>query len=62
MKAAGFDVLTANDGVTGPAAALREKADLIVLDLMLAEMGGLDICRNLRVAVTCSSLPAPRVG
>jgi DNA-binding response OmpR family regulator len=35
LKAAGYDVLSANDGVTGLAAARREKPDLVVLDLML---------------------------
>lgn len=48
LKAAGYDVLTATDGVKGLAAARREKPDLIVLDLMLPEMDGLDVCRTIR--------------
>jgi two-component system, OmpR family, alkaline phosphatase synthesis response regulator PhoP len=48
LKAAGYAVSTAQDGVTGLAAARREKPDLIVLDLMLPEMDGLDVCRELR--------------
>lgn len=48
LKAAGYDVLTANDGVKGLAAARREKPDLIVLDLMLPEMDGLDVTRAIR--------------
>lgn len=48
LKAAGFSVLTAGDGVAGLTAARREKPDLIVLDLMLPEMDGLDVCRSLR--------------
>jgi two-component system alkaline phosphatase synthesis response regulator PhoP len=48
LKAAGYDVLTATDGVTGLAAARREKPDLVVLDLNLPEMDGLDVCRHLR--------------
>ena len=48
LKAAGYEVLTAADGVKGLAAARREKPDLIVLDLMLPEMDGLDVCRTLR--------------
>ncbi len=48
LKAAGFEVVTANNGLTGLAAARREKPDLIVLDLMMPGMDGLDVCRALR--------------
>ena len=48
LKAAGFDVLWANDGPSGLAAARRERPDLVVLDLMLPGMDGLDVCRELR--------------
>jgi DNA-binding response OmpR family regulator len=48
LKAAGFDVAWANDGVRGLADARRDKPDLIVLDLMLPGMDGLDVCRELR--------------
>ena len=48
LKAAGFDVVTAKDGALGLSAARREKPDLIVLDLMMPEMDGLDLCRNIR--------------
>jgi DNA-binding response OmpR family regulator len=48
LKASGYDVITAIDGLKGLAAARREKPDLIVLDLMLPEMDGLDVCRTLR--------------
>ncbi len=48
LKAASYDVLTVMTGPKGLAAARREKPDLIVLDLMLPEMDGLDVCRNIR--------------
>lgn len=48
LKAAGYGVSTAPDGARGLALARREKPDLIVLDLMLPEMDGLDVCRTLR--------------
>jgi two-component system alkaline phosphatase synthesis response regulator PhoP len=48
LTAAGFTVLTAADGPRGLAAARRERPDLIVLDLMLPGMDGLDVCRELR--------------
>lgn len=48
LEAAGFRVLVAHDGPTGLAAARREQPDLLVLDLMLPGMDGLDVCRALR--------------
>jgi DNA-binding response OmpR family regulator len=41
-------VLTAGEGLKGLALARRERPDLIVLDLMLPGMDGLDLCRELR--------------
>jgi two-component system alkaline phosphatase synthesis response regulator PhoP len=48
LQASGFDVVTAKDGAQGLSAARREKPDLVVLDLMLPEMDGLDVCRTIR--------------
>lgn len=48
LKAAGFDVVQALDGLSGLASARRESPDLIVLDLMLPGMDGYDVCRELR--------------
>jgi DNA-binding response OmpR family regulator len=48
LKAAGYDVLRAYDGPQGLAVARREHPDLVVLDLMLPGMDGLDVCRELR--------------
>ena len=45
---AGFEVTHAYDGPTGLAIAHRSTPDLIVLDLMMPEMDGLDVCRELR--------------
>jgi DNA-binding response OmpR family regulator len=44
----GHDVLTAGDGVRGLELAREGEPDLIVLDLMLPRISGLDICRILR--------------
>ena len=44
----GFNVITATDGIAGLQAARRELPDVIVLDLMLPKMDGLEVCRRLR--------------
>ncbi|HKS95674.1 MAG TPA: response regulator transcription factor [Terriglobia bacterium] len=44
----GYDVLTARDGVEGLARALNEAPDLVVLDVMMPRMSGLDVCKQLR--------------
>ena len=44
----GYEVLTANDGATGLEMAIEEQPSLIVLDLMLPRMDGMEVCRALR--------------
>ena len=48
LEQAGYNVLTAEDGRKGLDTALKEKPDLIVLDLMLPGMDGMDVCKTLR--------------
>lgn len=48
LKASGYDVVTAKDGAQGLSAARREKPDLVVMDLMMPEMDGLELCRAIR--------------
>ncbi|MBI9049414.1 MAG: response regulator transcription factor [Anaerolineaceae bacterium] len=45
---AGFNVLAAYDGDQGFNLAIQEEPDLVVLDLMLPGMDGLDVCRKIR--------------
>jgi DNA-binding response OmpR family regulator len=44
----GYDVISAGDGQTGLEIAQRHKVDLIVLDLMMPGIDGLEVCRRLR--------------
>ena len=46
---AGFHVAVAAEGRAGLERLMREPFDALVLDLMLPDMGGLDVCRQLRV-------------
>ena len=47
LKRAGFEVTSAADGPEAIAAALKDPPDLIVLDLMLPEINGLEVMRIL---------------
>jgi len=44
----GYDVLVAEDGSTGLKLASESSADLVILDVMLPRMSGLDVCRRVR--------------
>ena len=44
----GYEVAVANDGRTGLDKALSWKPDLMILDLMLPELSGIEVCRRLR--------------
>jgi DNA-binding response OmpR family regulator len=48
LDRAGLQVTRAADGVTALDVARRTRPDLVVLDLMLPGMSGLDVCRRLR--------------
>jgi DNA-binding response OmpR family regulator len=48
LTSAGFSVQEASDGATGLRTARTSKPDLILLDLMLPGMSGLDFCRAVR--------------
>jgi DNA-binding response OmpR family regulator len=44
----GYQVITAGDGVEGLRRALEESPDLVVLDVMMPRMSGLEVCKQLR--------------
>ncbi len=51
LGAQGFEILTASSGKEGIEKALQQQPDLILLDVMMPEMDGWEVCRRLR-AVT----------
>jgi len=44
----GYQVITGPDGVAGLERALSESPDLVILDVMMPRMSGLDVCRQLK--------------
>ena len=43
-----YEVISAEDGVTGLDRALADNPDLVVLDVMMPRMSGLDVCKQLK--------------
>jgi two-component system OmpR family response regulator len=48
LRKEGYDVVTAADGAEALEAARREKPALVILDVMLPKLSGLEVCRILR--------------
>ncbi|HET8841324.1 MAG TPA: response regulator, partial [Ktedonobacteraceae bacterium] len=48
LEQAGYRVITAADGASALEAVRQEKPDLVILDLMLPVIDGLEVCRQLR--------------
>ena len=44
----GYEVITAADGVAGLERALNDSPDLVILDVMMPRMSGLDVCKQLK--------------
>ena len=51
LRREGFGVAMAGDGEEGLRLALEQRPDLVVLDLMLPGLDGLEVCRRLRATL-----------
>ncbi|MFZ5836174.1 MAG: phosphate regulon transcriptional regulator PhoB [Pseudomonadota bacterium] len=57
MEAADFRTVTATDGMSAMALIEEETPDLVMLDWMLPELSGIEICRRMRARPETKSLP-----
>ncbi len=57
LKGGGFDVLEAHNGAEGLAMAKAELPSVVILDLMMPEMNGMEVCRALRRNPATSRIP-----
>ena len=57
LKREGFDVTTSTSGEDGLAKIERSAPNLVILDLMLPEIDGLDLCRKLKADPVTQGVP-----
>jgi two-component system, OmpR family, phosphate regulon response regulator PhoB len=57
LQREGYEVIVAHDGQEGLRKAQTQLPDLIILDLMLPLLGGLDVCREIRAGERTKSIP-----
>ncbi len=57
LTKAGFVVLTASDGMSGLTKSRQERPALIVLDLMMPQMSGLEVCKLLKADPLTQAIP-----
>ena len=61
LQQAGYGVTHAADGASGLAALDAAMPDLIILDLMLPDMDGLEVCRRVKAQAGASGGPGPAI-
>jgi CheY-like chemotaxis protein len=57
LRAAGFEVFMASDGNSAFAEAVRQRPDVIVMDLELPGKSGYEVARDLKARVDTRSIP-----
>jgi DNA-binding response OmpR family regulator len=57
LESKGYAVVAAYGGVEGLEKARTEKPDLIVLDVMMPDKDGYEVCKELKADAKCSSIP-----
>ena len=57
LQRAGYEVLKAHDGIAGTEIAIRERPDLIILDLMLPGRDGYSVFREIRRDARTARIP-----
>lgn len=57
LRQAGYTVVTARDGNTALAEVRRQRPDLVLLDWMLPDLPGTEVCKRLRRDASTSTLP-----
>ena len=56
LKMHDYEVSVASDGVEGLNKARNEKPDIVILDIILPEMSGFDVCRKIKCDKKCRNI------
>lgn len=57
LQKEGYDTIVATDGITAVDMAIKEKPDLILLDVMIPKLDGISVCKKIRYALNISNIP-----
>lgn len=57
LESAGFEVVTANSGMAALEYLKQDRPDVLVLDIIMPEMNGLEVCRRLRADPFTARIP-----
>jgi DNA-binding response OmpR family regulator len=57
MASYGYDIVTARDGIEGLNLAKEHEPDLILLDIMMPKMDGIEVCKRLRADTSVPFIP-----
>lgn len=57
LQKEGYDTIEAEDGLAAVDMALKEKPDLILLDVMIPKLDGISVCKKIRYALNISNIP-----
>jgi CheY-like chemotaxis protein len=57
LQGMAYDVVTARDGLEGLEKAIQLKPDLILLDVMMPRMDGIEACKRLRDEPSTANIP-----
>ena len=57
LKKSGYEVIEARDGASGLESAIKEKPDLIIMDIQLPDIDGLESTKRIRASEAGSDVP-----
>ena len=57
LEKSGYQVIEAKEGLTGVTMALKEKPDLVLIDIQLPDINGMEATKRIRAAETVDKVP-----